>query len=103
MTEDLNAFVVTDDPENNRLVVERDGRTAELVYHHDGDRVIVTHVGVPEALEGRGIAGALVADAVRRAADAGSTVVPWCPYARHWLTKHGDAAATVTIDWTPPS
>ena len=29
----------------------------------------------------------------------GLTIVPLCPFARSWLERHPDAAATVAIDW----
>ena len=93
---------VVDDATNERYVFEEDGAVAELVYELDGDRLILIHTGVPEALGGRGIGGELVRAAIERAAAEGLTVVPWCPYARSWLEKHPDVASTVVIDWSPP-
>ena len=94
--------VVADDAAHHRLIVEKDGQVAELVYRHDGNRVVLVHTGVPDELAGRGIAGALVRSAIERAAAAGWTVVPWCPYARRWLRDHADVASTVDIDWSAP-
>ena len=90
---------VVDQPERNRLVVEQDGRTAELVYRLERGRLVLVHTGVPEELGGHGIAGDLVRAARERAAAEELTVVPWCPYARRWLRAHPDEAAGVTIDW----
>jgi predicted GNAT family acetyltransferase len=98
-----HAVTVTDVPEEHRFVVVQEGRTAELVYRVEGERLVLIHTEVPDALGGRGIAAALVQAAVTRAAKEGLTVVPWCPYARKWLRDHADAAEGITIDWTLPS
>lgn len=110
-----DADAVVDDRPHHRFVHRRhtsngdadsngDGVDAELVYRlEDGDRMILIHTGVDESLQGRGMGGRLVRAAVGRARAEGLTIVPWCPYARHWLDEHPDAAGAVSIDWhTPP-
>jgi len=57
------------------------------------------HTEVPEELSGHGLAGALTQAAITTAAAEGMTVVPLCPFARAWLVRHPDEAATVSIDW----
>ena len=79
-----------------------DGEIAELVYRRRADRLILVHTGVPETLAGQGLGGRLVAAAVERAAREHLTLVPLCPFARDWLERHPDAAATVNIDWGEP-
>jgi predicted GNAT family acetyltransferase len=92
-----------DDPGHRRLVVDHDGRIAELVYRDaPHNRMILVHTGVPDTLAGHGIGGRLVRAAVERAKARHETVVPWCPFARRWLQEHPEVAATVPIDWTPP-
>jgi len=85
-------------------VYEADGSQAELVYFSAPGRLILVHTEVPDALGGRGIGGQLVRAAVERAEAEHLTLVPWCPFARRWLTDHAEEAAGVTIDWTtlPP-
>ena len=87
-----------DDPANERFVIESDGHVAQLMYHKDPGRLIIEHTEVPEALAGRGIGARLVQAAVACAASEQRTVVPWCPYARRWLSEHESVAGTVTID-----
>ncbi len=99
MSADQDAPVVVRDGKNHRLIVELEGSVAELIYERDDGRLIIVHTGVPEAIEGRGIAGQLVRAAVTLAIDEKRIVVPWCPYARRWLREHPDVAATVDIDW----
>ena len=88
---------VVDDPAASRFVVETDGQIAELVYQLDDDRLLLLHTGVPRALEGRGIGSQLVGAAIEEARRRGLTVVPLCPFARGWLQRHPEAAATVPI------
>ncbi len=85
--------------DERRFVVLHDGEEAELTYRLVGKRLVLVHDGVPAALAGQGIGGALVATAIAWAAEEGLTVVPSCPFARHWLKAHPDAAATVDVDW----
>jgi predicted GNAT family acetyltransferase len=89
---------VVDDPAASRFMVEADGKVAELVYQLEGDRLLLIHTGVPRALEGRGVGGTLVAAALDEAKRRGLTVVPLCPFARNWLVRHPDAAATVPVE-----
>jgi predicted GNAT family acetyltransferase len=93
---------VVDDAAGSRFVIREGNAVAELIYARQGDRLILVHTGVPEAWGGRGIGGRLVRAALNGAKAEGLTVVPWCPYARHWLHEHPDDAATVSIDWETP-
>jgi predicted GNAT family acetyltransferase len=85
--------------QEHRFVVEQDGAVAELIYEVDGDRMVLVHTGVPDALGGRGVGGTLVEAAVEWVAATNLTVVPSCPFARKWLTDYPDAASAVAIDW----
>lgn len=98
---DAPATGVRDDRDHHRFVVEQDGEVAELTYRERPGKLVLVHTGVPDAIGGRGIAGALVRAGVERARAEGRTVWPWCPYARRWLEEHPDVAGTVTIDWRP--
>jgi uncharacterized protein len=89
----------TDNPAASRFELKVDGQLAQLVYRLRGDRLVIIHTEVPAALSSRGIGGVLAAAAVDRAARQGLTIVPLCPFARSWLERHPDAAATVSIDW----
>ena len=98
MTE-TNDGAVVDNLADSRLEVRADGRLAELIYRKNGKRLVLVHTEVPEALEGRGIAGRLVQAGLDKAVANDMTVVPLCPYARGWLKRHPDAAANARIDW----
>jgi len=90
---------IVDNKSANRFEVTVDGHLAELLYRRRNDRLILMHVGVPDALEGRGIGGMLVLAALDEAERDGLTVVPLCPFANDWLKRHPDVAAGAVIDW----
>ena len=90
---------VIDNEEERRFELVVDGLTAVLTYRSRGDRLVLVHEEVPEALSGRGIGGALVKAAIARAVEADLTVVPRCPFARAWLERHPDETGAVTIEW----
>lgn len=94
---------VTDDTTHEQFRVSVEGATAKLVYHRDGDRLLLLHTEVPEAFRGQGVGGRLVEAALARARSDDLTIVPWCPYARRWLKDHPDRIDAVTVDFrTPP-
>ena len=90
---------VTDDQAGARLELAADGYLAELVYRRNGRRLVLLHTAVPAELAGRGIGGQLVRAAVDKAAAAGLTIVPLCPFARGWLERHPDVAACAPVDF----
>lgn len=77
-------------PQRERFATTIDGHEAELEYRREGDVLVITHTGVPEAIGGRGIAGALVQAAVDFAREAGLRVRPACTYAAGWMDRHLD-------------
>jgi predicted GNAT family acetyltransferase len=99
VTDEGAAPEVVDEPETHRFVLRSDGREAELVYRRTGSRLVLVHTGVPDELSGHGLGGRLVQAALDLAREHGLTVVPQCPYARSWLERHPDVAATVDVDW----
>jgi predicted GNAT family acetyltransferase len=77
-------------PDRQRFSIHVDGHEAELDYVREGDVLVITHTGVPAAIGGRGIAGALVQAAVEFARASGLRVRPACSYAASWMERHQD-------------
>jgi predicted GNAT family acetyltransferase len=90
---------IRDDSQGGRFIFEDGGVEAELVYDERPGRLILVHTEVPDALGGRGIGGRLVGAAVARALAEHLTIVPWCPFARRWLSEHPAETADVAVDW----
>ncbi|CAN5880121.1 GNAT family N-acetyltransferase [soil metagenome] len=72
-----------------------DGFTAELTYRIRGDRMVLTHTGVPAPIEGRGIGSALVRAAVGDAIARELTIVPRCSFVAGWLDRHPEQQVKV--------
>jgi len=70
------------------FVVERDGkRLAEMTYTVAGDRVIIDHTTVDDALRGTGAGARLVEAAVQWARAERRKLLPLCPFARSVFDK----------------
>ena len=78
---------VTHSPDTSRF----ESGQAYLSYVRSGDSMDIQHTIVPPELEGQGVGGALVREAVAYAKAEGLTVQPSCSFARGWLERHPDA------------
>lgn len=65
-----------------------EGQRCVADYRLSGQIVIMTHTLVPPALEGRGIAAALVHAALSWAQAEGLKVEPACSYVRGYMKRH---------------
>jgi predicted GNAT family acetyltransferase len=79
---------VQNNPSENRYELSTDGHISVADYRLDGTRLVVTHVGVPEALRGQGVAAKLMAGVVADAKARALIVVPVCSYAASYLERH---------------
>lgn len=74
--------------QSQRFETTVDGTTAYLSYQVQGDKLVYNHTIVPDAIGGRGIAGALTKHALDYARKQGKKVVPACSYVASYLQKH---------------
>jgi predicted GNAT family acetyltransferase len=79
--------------EAGRFVARLDGSEGRLEYTLSPGRMTIVHTEVDPALEGRGVAGALVRAALDHARSAGLKVEAECAYARSYLDRHPETAA----------
>lgn len=99
MPSDGDQLKVLDNTAKHRFELAVEGGLAQLVYRHNGRRLVLVHTEVPDALAGRGLGGRLVEAAVETAVAGDLTVVPACPFAASWLRKNPDVAGRVKVDW----
>jgi len=71
---------------NFEMVV--DGHRAFIEYKQRGDTFYLIHTEVPVALEGRGVAGALVEKTFHYLEEHHFKMVPYCVYIKAYLKKH---------------
>ncbi len=79
---------VKDNPAASRYELLVDGHVSVADYRLQGDAIHITHVGVPEALRGQGVAAKLMAGVVADAKARALTIVPICSYAVSYLQRH---------------
>ena len=79
---------VTHDASGRRFSTIADGHACEVDYRLADGVMTITHTGVPSAVGGRGVAGALTRAALEHARAEGWKVVPACSYAISWMNKH---------------
>ena len=76
-----------------RFEVVLDGALARCDYRRVGNVLQINHTEVPVALEGRGIAGKLVAATLEHAKAQGLRVAPYCSYVRSYMRRHPETQA----------
>lgn len=85
----MDAIEIRHQPALGRFHTEVDGHHhCVLDYAVADGRVVIRHTGVPQAVGGRGIAAALVREALGWARASGLHVVPECSYAAGFIQRH---------------
>jgi predicted GNAT family acetyltransferase len=80
--------LVVHNAEAKRFEVMIEGRTGFSKYLRAGNKLVIEHTEVPVELEGRGIAGHIVRNALDFAREQKLVVQPLCPFAKAWLGRH---------------
>jgi len=79
---------VTNNMSEHRYELAVDGAVAIAAYEQRGDVIAFTHTEVPEALEGKGIAGRLIKGALADVRSQGLKVLPLCSFVAVWIDRH---------------
>ncbi len=79
---------VRHNPPASRFEATVDGHLCVADYRLAGRTMTMPHTYVPPALQGRGIAAALVAAALAHARAAGLRVRPDCSYVARYMQRH---------------
>jgi uncharacterized protein len=83
---------VTRNDERSRYELEQDGRVVGVCDFQDaGATTVLPHVEVDPALQGQGLAGQLVGEALADLKARGREVRPLCPYVVDYVRRHPDA------------
>jgi predicted GNAT family acetyltransferase len=88
-------ITVTHVPDTRRFEIRQDGHVAELTYQRVGEKIIFTHTGVPSALEGQGVGGALARAGLEYARAEKLVVRPLCPFVAAYIARHPEYADLV--------
>ncbi len=83
---------VRDNTAASRFELDVDGHTALADYRRQGDRLLITHVETPPALQGGGVAARVMDGVVAAARAEGLKIVPICSYAAAYMRRHTEHA-----------
>ena len=81
-------YTITHNQKASRFETIVDGQVAYAEYTPVEGGLEFTHTWVPEKLEGKGIASALVKFAMDYARNNNQKVIPVCPFVKAFLLKH---------------
>ncbi len=79
---------IRDEPDQRRYALTIDGHTAVVAYNLVQGGLMVTETLVPQALEGRGVAGRLARHVLGDIKARDLLILPVCPYFAGYLQKH---------------
>jgi uncharacterized protein len=86
----MQGLNVEHDAELSRFQVTVDGRLCVAGYRLSGNVMHMTHTAVPPALQGSGIAAAMVQAALEHARRHGLRVDPLCSYVARYMQRHAE-------------
>ena len=88
MTDPRQSLTIHHDPVAGLFDATVDGRHCEASYRLQDGVMHLVHTAVPPALQGQGIAAALVAAALAEARAQGWRVRPVCSYVQTYMRRH---------------
>lgn len=79
---------VIERPEHSRFELALEGGTAIAAYRREGERLVLIHTEVPEALSGQGVGSRLAKGVFELARASGRKLVLRCPFMGAWAARH---------------
>ncbi len=79
---------VRDNPATSRFEMASGDAVAFVEYMRAGDRIVLIHTEVPEALSGRGVGSKLVRGTLEAVRTEGLKVVPRCGFVAAYVERH---------------
>ena len=81
---------VRDNPATSRFEMASGDAVAFVEYMRAGDRIVLIHTEVPEALSGRGVGSRLVRGTLEAVRTEGLKVVPRCGFVAAYVERHSE-------------
>ncbi len=88
-------YTVIDNPSESRFEMAVGKELAIAEYRIEGNKVLLTHTEVPEALGGQGIGSKLAKGVFEAIRDSGRHAVPLCSFMAAWVARHSEFADIV--------
>jgi predicted GNAT family acetyltransferase len=81
-------LVLHDEPENRQFVTRVDGLRATVEYDRDGERIFLTGLHVPKALQALGVGDALMEKVLTHVEQQKWKLIPTNPAIKDYLRTH---------------
>lgn len=85
---DLSDLPLIDEEESRQFVMVVGGHRARMEYDRTPDRIFLTHLLVPPAIEGHDVAAVLTEKVLTWVESKNMKLVPYCPYVKTYLRRH---------------
>lgn len=85
---DLEALPLLDEEASRQFVLRVGGHRARMEYDRSSDRIFLTHLDVPSAIEALDVAAVLTEKVLVWTELNRLRLVPYCPYVKSYLRKH---------------
>ena len=85
---ELEALPLSDEEESRQFVMRVGGHRVRMEYDRTPDRIFLTHLLVPPAVEGEGVSEALTEKVLAWVESRGMKLVPYCPFVKTYLRRH---------------
>jgi len=90
---------VVDVPDRSRFEIRVDGETAGFTaYHRRPGLIAFVHTEIDPRFEGRGLASRLIQTVLSEARSEHESVLPFCPFVRGYIARHGEYLGLVPSD-----
>jgi predicted GNAT family acetyltransferase len=98
------SYLVEDNPAQHRFEILVDDSLAGFAeYLQRPGVVILTHVEIDPAAQGKGVGSALARATLDQIRQHGDRVIPQCPFIASFIARHPEYADLVTDDDQPQS
>ena len=88
VTMDFSNIELIDEEESRQFVLVVDGHRARMEYDRSGDRIFLTNLHVPPALDEEQLSTALTERSLMWAEENSMKVVPYCPFVKTYLRRN---------------
>ena len=96
MADHENAPPIVHNIPGNRFETTIDGELCRVDYRRVADTLHIMHTEVPPPLQGRGVAGSLVAATLDFAEGNRLKVTPHCAFARDYMRRHPETQSLLS-------
>jgi predicted GNAT family acetyltransferase len=91
-------LVVKDNPVMSRFEMVSGDALAFVEYRRTGNRIVLTHTEVPEAMSGQGVGSKLMSGLLDVLRAEGAMVVPRCEFAAAFIERHPGYRSLIAED-----